>query len=319
MTIERIPITDRAQWLALRQRDVTASAAAGLLGTSKYMTPLRLFALKTGQIEEDAADDKIDDNSIELSPLGRGLALEEVGADLLRRLKPSWIVKRNTEYFRDPALRIGATPDLLVNDPDRGPGLVQQKSVASMMFDKQWKGEDGEIVPPLEYFVQTIVEAHMAGAQWAAIGALVVSYGVKFQLVPVEIHAGVWSRVQREVEAFWRRVAMNNPPDPDFNMDGALIASLYADADDDLGIDLGDNPRVFELLDEREKLKMRETDGDRASKLRKPIDAELIHILGNAATGRLADGRIITAKTTRRAGYTVQPTSFRTVRIKEPK
>jgi predicted phage-related endonuclease len=319
MTIELIPIENRTQWLALRQRDVTASAAAGLLGASKYMTPMRLYMLKTGHISEDAADDKISDDSIELSPLGRGLALEEVGADLLRRLKPNWIVNRNGHYYRDNALRIGATPDLLVNDPDRGLGLVQQKSVASMIFDKQWKDEDGAITPPLEYFVQTIVEANMVGARWAAIGALVVSYGVRFQLVPVDLHAGVWSRVKCEVEAFWRRVEMNNPPLPDYTQDAALIASLYADSDDELAVDLSGNNRIIEILAEREALKTREKDGSEAEKARKVLDAEVIHILGNASVGRLADGRIITAKTTVRSGYEVKPTSFRSVRIKEPK
>jgi hypothetical protein len=72
-------------------------------------------------------------------------------------------------------------------------------------------------------------------------------------------------------------------------------------------------------LAEREALKAREKDGNEAEKARKVLDAEIIHALGNASVGRLADGRIITAKTTRRAGYEVKPSSFRSVRIKEPK
>lgn len=313
--IERIPIKSREQWLALRQQDVTASAAAGLLGVSKYTTPFRLHMLKTGTIQEEGAEDKIGDDSIELSPLGRGLALEDVGADLLRRLKPDWIVKRCAEYYRDPIARIGATPDLLVNDPARGFGLVQQKSVASIIFDKEWKDENGDLAPPLEYFVQTIVEAHMAGAQWAALGVLVISYGVKFQLVPVDIHAGVWARVKREVEAFWKRVAANELPPPDFAKDGELIAELYADDDGSMA-DLSGNPRIIELIAQREALKERESDGTAAAKERKALDAEIIFTLGNAERGRLPDGRIITAKTTRRAGYEVAPSSYRTVRIK---
>ena len=317
MTIERIAIENRAQWLALRHQDVTSSAVAGLLGASKYMTPLRLHMLKTGQISEDSADDKISDDAIELSALGRGLALEEVGADLLRRLKPDWIVSRNTEYYRDSELRIGATPDLLVNDPARGFGLVQQKSVEASIFRTQWHNEDGELSPPLEYFIQTIVEAHMTGAQWAAIGVLIVSYGVKFQLVPVEIHGGIWERVKREVAAFWKRVAANEPPPPDLAKDGAVIAQLYGDADDDLGIDLSGNARIVEILAEREALKAREKDGSEAEKARKVLDSEIIFTLGNASTGRLADGRIITAKTTRRKGFVVEPSAYRSVKVKE--
>lgn len=44
-----------------------------------------------------------------------------------------------------------------------------------------------------------------------------------------------------------------------------------------------------------------------------------IHILGNAARGRLADGRIIEAKTVNRKPYAVAATSYRAIKVKEAK
>ena len=43
---------------------------------------------------------------------------------------------------------------------------------------------------------------------------------------------------------------------------------------------------------------------------------EILAKLGNATAGRLADGRVVSAKTIRRAGYSVQPSSYRPVKIK---
>jgi hypothetical protein len=123
------------------------------------------------------------------------------------------------------------------------------------------------------------------------------------------------ARLRDLVADFWRRVETQEPYPPDFARDGAIIAKLFAD-DDGAEIDLSANNHLGELLDQREVLKAREGDGAAAAKERKPIDAEIIATLGNAARGHLGDGRVIEAKTTRRGAYQVAATSFRTVRVK---
>jgi hypothetical protein len=49
------------------------------------------------------------------------------------------------------------------------------------------------------------------------------------------------------------------------------------------------------------------------------IDDELKLRLGNATRGRLSDGRIIEAKEIMNSGYTVEPFSYRPIKIKSPK
>jgi len=122
-------------------------------------------------------------------------------------------------------------------------------------------------------------------------------------------------RIRAEVAEFWRRVEANEPYPVDFARDGAIIAGLFAD-DDGATIDLSGSARIAEIVAQRELLKAREADGAEAAKARKPIDAEIIYLLGNATRGRLADGRLIEAKTIRRGAYEVKPSSYRTVRIK---
>ncbi|WP_159728327.1 YqaJ viral recombinase family protein [Methylosinus sp. Ce-a6] len=316
--VQRIQCPDDATWHALRRQDITASVAAALLGAADpedqhaYATPYKLYLLATGAIEPEPIDEE--------GPVLRGWLMEEPAVRLLRRRNPSWIVRHNAGdarvYYRDPAARIGCTPDAIVNDPQRGIGIVQIKSVEASIFRRKWKNDDGDFEPPLWIAVQAIVEATLVGASWAAVAPIVVGHGVEMPLIEVPIKAGIMVRLRAAVAEFWRRVAEKRPYDPDFRRDGELIAQLYDDPDPGVIVDLSSHPRIVEIVAQREALKEREADGKAAEKERKTLDAHIIFTLGNAESGRLPDGRIITTKATRRAGYEVAPTSFRTVRIK---
>ena len=312
MSIEKLHCPDDATWHAARSKDVTASVAAALLGAHEFETRLSLFMAKTGHA------DLIEESE----PMRRGRLLEPVAVQIIRERHPDWTIRYNNgsdrHYYRDAKARIGATPDIEVRDPERGFGVIQIKSVEGSVYRRKWANEDREPDPPVWIAVQAMIEATLTGATWAAVAPLVVGHGIDLPEIDIPLHTGIMARLRSEVADFWRRVAANDPPDPDFGRDGALIAALYADDDGDM-VDLSDNSRAIELVAAREALKSRESDGAAAAKERKTIDAELIHALGNAACGRLADGRIIEAKTIRRDGYTVEPTSYRAVKIKEGK
>lgn len=47
---------NRDKWLQTRARNINSSEVAALFGLSPYMTPLELYALKTGQIEDSFRD-----------------------------------------------------------------------------------------------------------------------------------------------------------------------------------------------------------------------------------------------------------------------
>jgi hypothetical protein len=315
--VQVIPCPDDTGWHALRRQDVTASVAAALLGAADpedqhtYATPYKLYMLATGAVEPEPIDEE--------GPILRGWLMEEPAVRLLRRRNPTWIVRHNAGdarvYYRDPAARIGCTPDAIVKDPQRGLGIVQIKSVEASIFRRKWKNDDGDFEPPLWIAVQAIVEATLVGASWAAVAPIVVGHGVDMPLIDIPLHAGIMTRLREAVAEFWRRVEAREPYDPDYGRDGELISRIFAD-DDGSTVDLSDNRRVAALIGEREVLKKIEAEGAAAAKEMKTIDAEIIHILGNAARGRLADGRVVEAKTVRRGAYEVAPTSYRSVRIK---
>jgi predicted phage-related endonuclease len=319
--VEIIAIEDRPSWLAMRGRDVTASAAAALVGVHPWQTAFGLHMLKTGQASEDVdSEPRIEGDRIVFPPAARGLSFEHVVIQHVQALRPSWTVDYPlARYWRMPADRIGATPDALAADPARpGFGVVQVKTTSDFVFGKEWTDPDTrELAIPLHVAIQALVEAKVTGASWAAVAVMMAGLRTETALIDIPLHDALWGRLRGEVELFWKRIAAETPPDPDYNRDRALIASLYADSDGGVvEIEGAKAERLACVLKQREALKAREADGNAAAKDRKAFDAEIIHILGNAEAGRMPDGRIVKARTTRSDAYAVAATSYRTVTVK---
>lgn len=304
--IERHSITSREQWLALRQKDITASVAGALLGVHEYETPYSLWAQKSGRISEGIED---------TPPMKRGRLLEPVAVELMRELRPTWKITRGDVYLRDPNTRLGATPDVFVEDPDRGPGIVQIKSVESMTFRRKWRGDDGEVRPPLWIAVQAIVEAHLTGAKWVGVAPLVVNHGLDMPIIDdIPLHGGVIERLKRETAAFWKRVESGDAPPADYTRDGEIIAELYGVSVAET-VDLSGDARLIALMKQDKELAATASD---TKELREAVKAEIIEKLGHNALA-LCDGWKISAPTTNRKAYSVAASSYRAVRITPPK
>lgn len=213
----RVDPADKRAWLQLRRADVTASAIGALLNVHPHKTAYELWCEKTGRL---APDDDLDSPAMrrgrELEPLAAKFASEELTQGHL-------YLNTTNSYWRDPVRRIGATPDM-VGTSDRGLGVVQLKSVAPSIYQNTWLDDE----PPLWVALQALTEANLLGAQWAAVGALRVGFGIEFTLTEIPLHEGAWARMLDLVETFWRRVDGDVPPPaPDYERDGALIAAMY--------------------------------------------------------------------------------------------
>lgn len=303
--IERIKIGSRDQWMALRQKDVTASAAAALLGIHPYQTAYGLWALKTGLISDDAE---------ETPPMKRGRLLEPLAVQILREEYPKWTFSDHPIglYFRDPAARLGATPDLFARDETGRWTVVQIKSVEANIFRQQWKDEDGNVSPPLWIAVQALIETSLTGFDRAMVAPLVVGHGVTLPLIEIPLHAQIIDRIKNEVAAFWRLVEEGRTPEPDYGKDGALLAQLHAG--DDRIVDMSADNEFPSLVANREKL----------SAERKVIDgsweenkARLLAKLDGAGAARMADGRLLTAKRIKVAAHQRAESTRIDIRIKK--
>ncbi|WP_018261569.1 YqaJ viral recombinase family nuclease [Methylobacterium sp. WSM2598] len=301
MKVERIPFTTREAWLAARRQDVTASAAAALLGCHPFTSAYALWAEKTGRISDEAADS---------GPLRRGRLLEPVAVQLLADERPGWCIHSNRDYFRDRIARLGATPDTIVRCPERGLGTVQIKSVERSVFAAKWRDADTrEVEVPLAYAIQAITEAHLLGASWAAVAALVVSHDIELAILDVPVHPGVVARVREAVAEFWAMVESGDRPDPDWRRDAALAASLHGG--DGSALDLSGDNALPALLDERTELKARiKADEARVAE----IDTEIRSKVGLAALAMLP-GWKISLRAVETKAYQVAARVTRPIRI----
>lgn len=319
-TIKILTPVSREEWLAQRKGMLGSSEAPALLGLHPHLTAFELFAIATGQYERPRSAIRVLENSIHLSPLERGIFMEDKAFELMRALRPTWTVTPNTipggSIFQDTTTRLSSTPDAFLTAPDRpGRGALQVKNIAQMVADKNWKDDEGEAELPGYVAVQAIVDAWLSGCQWACAGLMVANFGVDFHLFDVPLHQGILSRVIAEAAEFWRRVEERDPYPPNFARDGDVVRDIYRD--DDGGVaDISHDERALKLVARHMALKEIESTSNAAKKERKEIDSALIHLLGNAAAGRLSDGRLVEARTVRRKGFVVESTSFRSVKIK---
>lgn len=308
--IEIIRPANRAAWLAARGRDVTASQIGALFGEHEYLTAYRLWGLKTGRVPRDEE---------ETPAMQRGRLLEPVAVQLLRERFPGWNITHNAAenvYFRDPAARIGATPDVIVFAKDRGGhGVVQIKSVEAGVFARKWRDEDGNVEPPLWIAIQATLEAHLTGSKWAAVAPLVVGHGLEMPLVEVPLIDGVVDAMKAKVAEFWTMIEEGREPTPDFARDAETIEAIYR-ADDEVEIDLSGDNRIRELLAERAALKAQVRASAAALSA---IDAEIKSKMGNATVAHLGDGTRITWKASSREGFWAPPTTVRSLRVPTPK
>ena len=311
MPIERREITDRTTWLEWRKEDITASVSAALFGDDlhPHVSAYQLWAQKSGLVTKPSL--------IDPKLARRGDVIEKIAPEIIEEERPEWMVHHNIHYYRDPEAKIGATPDLMAFRPDiEGPGVVQVKSVGQQAF-RQWQDRDtGETALPMWIAIQVSIEAAMAEANWAAVTAITIGdSGLDVEIIDVPLMPALMDKFRLLAQDFWRRVAEKDPFPIDWGKDAATVLDIYRD--DNGGVtDLAANERIGPLLDMREGLKRIEDDGNAATKARKPVDAEIISILGNYAKGRLLDGRLVEAKTVRRKAYNVEATSYRAVKVK---
>lgn len=303
-----IPIADREQWMALRSKDVTASAIGAVFGVHEYVSPLQLHLLKSGQVIED---------SEESPPMKRGRLLEPVALQLLQEKHPEMklLPGANEFYYRDAKHRIGATPDSIWEHPTLGKGVIQIKTVEPFIFKMKWLDDDGLIDPPVWISMQGFMEANLVeGVKWAAVAPMRVGHGVDIDLIPIPLDIDLMPEIHRRVAEFWKNVEDGNPPPADYAVDGDLLKRLYA-KEGGSPIDLSQHNRIAELCEQLEAWNKRKTRSEGAAEV---LKAEIVEILGDAPAAIHPDWNI-TRKTVKAKPYTVEAREYRNLRITRKK
>jgi predicted phage-related endonuclease len=301
MQIERRAIVDREQWLEWRKLDVTASTVGALpqFNCHPYVTPLRLFVEKCGVefIDQDNGAKR------------RGRWMEPAIAEAVREEAPQWNVVAPKLYLREPSIRIGATPDFIIEGDPRGPGILQCKSVAPHVWHQWLEGTE----PPTWVLLQTLTEAMLGEAAFAAIAVMLIDpFKTELRIHELPRHPAVEAGIIRSVESFWRDVGAGREPAADYSRDRETLEALAPREQAGKPIDLSGHNHLPVLLAERARLKKRAGEiDDRCTE----IENEVRDLMGDAEyiTG-IPDWRI-TWRNSKRAGYTVPPKESRKLTI----
>jgi predicted phage-related endonuclease len=154
--------------------------------------------------------------------------------------RTGWNLRKVHRHIVHPKTpQFGGHLDYEVVAHDKGPGVVEIKTVDRMIF-RDWP--EGE--PPIHYQLQLQSYLAITGRAWGALVALVGGNDLKiweFDARPKTIE-----KIESAVAEFWRDVTDKREPKPDFLADAKAISALHSDAGGGIADLAGDN-RIPEL------------------------------------------------------------------------
>lgn len=300
--LQLIDYVTRDRWLAARSLGVGASESAALFGVSPWETPLSLWAKKTGKIEPSELDGEwVEWGNLLEAPIAT--RYEQKTGRKIWQGGPYAVAQHPTIPF------MRATPDRWVIDaPDRGgvPGLLQVKNTNA------FKGHDWDEGPPDYIQIQVQHEMAVTGRTWASVAVLIG--GAEFRYFDVERNEDFITELVEQCRWFWGFVEREEQPP----LDGTTrtLETIKRLHPSDSGETIALPSEAAEWVSEWESAKAAILAAKKTHEaLKNEAEAKLLASIGPATFAVLPDGRRLSLKTTSRAGYEVQPASFRQLRI----
>jgi predicted phage-related endonuclease len=309
MAAERIPISGRAQWLARRKFDVTASSVGAVFGSHPYVSPLRLYVQKQGLIDlPDQSDGGV---------LRRGRILEHAMPAAVAEQRSEWRLEKCQDYFHDDAFGIGATPDFFIHGDARGLGVLQAKTTVPAVFEREWQtDENGKTNPPRWIELQAATEMMLTNAVFGAVAVLVIDpFELPCVITELVRDADLEAKIKKQVIQFWQDIQDGREPDANYGMDRELLAQMLPREREGLTVDLSGDNEMIDALIERRDLKKRITEDEKRCEV---IEAMLMKRMGKAAFAQVPDFSV-SWKIQHRKGYTVSPSNPRVLNIRPKK
>lgn len=250
MNREILSFESEAEWLAMRDKDLTSTEAAALFGCSPYATAYELFHRKRGQlvVEFETNDRMIWGNRLEAA-IALGIA-EDHGL----------IVEPFKVYARIPELRMGSSFDFKIvglvdcftGDEtyrdlfrENGPGIMEVKNVDGLQFKRAWIADGAIMEAPPHIELQVQHQQEVADLEWTLIAPLV---GGNTPMPFVRMRdRQIGEAIRGKVAEFWAMVDSGKAPDPDYTVDGGTIAALLAN-DNGETVDMSGNNRLAEVV-----------------------------------------------------------------------
>lgn len=305
-TLDSFPT--RAEWLdARRSYGIGSSDVPAILGISRFQSPLSLYHEKLGvKAESEGSRDAREWGLILEEPIAQRYALKTGRTIVNPNAGGAWTIARSTAR---PWMIASVDRFALPAEDERPttpPGVLEIKNAHLFMADL-W-GPENNNEPPVEYQVQLQHQLAVTGLRWGSIAALIG--GVRF----------VWADIPRDEELiaklieiegdFRARLIDRHPPEADGSESTReLLKKLYP----------RDTGEVVELsidaLEWHHELQHWKGIEKVAKQHVAEFENKIKAAIGGATAGTIPGGITYTHKLQRRAGYTVEPTEFRVLRL----
>lgn len=242
---------------------IGGSDSAGVLGKSRWDSPLKVWAEKTGLIPETDIADKM--------YVRVGKLLEDDVCELFTEETAKKLYRVNETLFHPKYDFIGANLDRRVVGED----AIFEAKTCSAWKAKEWQGEE----MPFEYILQCLHYLLVTGKQKCYLAVLIGNSDFKWKLI--ERNESVLKTMLDRYVSFWNDFILTGKmPIEVTKNDGATLDQLFPQAQNDKEIILGDDAN--QLV---EALKAYEADERNLKGMIEQTKNELKLLLGDAERG----------------------------------
>jgi putative phage-type endonuclease len=245
------------------------SDIAAIMGLSRWSSPLRLWAEKTGKIEHP---DLSDNEAVEM-----GRDLEEFVAQKFSQRTGKTVRRAPKKYTHKDYDFLAANVDRLITDSDE---LLECKTCTL------WKKDEWEEGIPQEYVLQVIWYLGITGRKTGWIAVLIG--GQKFMYKQIDFDAELFKIMVEKAIVFWQMVQEDIAPEA-MPQDGDTLFELFPNSTDDLI----ENQEIEERVAYLQEVKMQISD---MKDEQKKLETELKTLI-NEKAGILTQKYKVTWKT----------------------
>ncbi len=198
-----------------RKTFIGSSDIAGIMGISRWSTPLQLWAEKTGKVEPK---DLSDNEAVEL-----GTELEDFVAQKFQRKTGLKVRRYSKDYAHAEFGYMRAHVDRLIEGTDE---LLECKTCSAWKA-KEWEGED----IPQEYILQVMWQLGITGRRIGHIAVLIG--GQSFKYKKIEFDYELFTSMVTCAKSFWDCVINDTPP-MSTGADNDFIVELHPDSNEEI-------------------------------------------------------------------------------------
>jgi len=292
----------REEWLRERQKGIGGSDIPAILGISPWASPLSVYMEKTTDIKEEASD--LDNLQMEVGKELEGFLAKKFEAWLEREEGHKVEVVQEPHILQHPGYTWAmGNLDGVFEHPEKGLCGLELKTTNEFMRG-EWEGDE----LPDTYYFQVQWYMFVTGLDTFYIAYLIGNR--KFNAKEVPRNQEVIDVLYQKAEEFWNdHVLAQEPPAPiGTDADTEALKYLYPEEEKGEVVDLSD---MQGLRDEYKEIMKEKKELD--SKINE-IKQRFMARMGEAETAYVG-GKKVAWKTINRKGYTVEPKTYREMRI----